>query len=317
MLLVKISEMEASPYRIDQHELELGQVMRVRREESVFPSLYPCNQFMRDAGILEGFNSLLSSAGLEHFVSDEPYQYVKLTMSVVQDFRCSFDSPNPMVHYKIYNKTVSLPVDVFCTAIRVPHWGSCRAIHGRTKPLSDLYEEICCGRNYQTENGKIKNIQFPSIRYFAHFITQCVMARKSVSKLASHDLAFIAAALKHDKTYNLGALIAHRLSINREKGSIWGGLIASRLLAFHGLLHHELDLAFNKGKLDLDSMMHHRFVSFGANGHNLPYEIYFWKKNWRKTRINRKIQLPAEPLFSLSRRDSWSIEENELDAYIP
>src|SRR3954452_6593174 len=63
-------------------------------------------------------------------------------------------------------------------------------------------------------------------------------------------------------------------------------------------------------------MMHHRFVSFGANGHNLPYEIYFWKKNWRQTRINRIIQLPAQPLFSLSRRDSWSIEENELDAYI-
>src|SRR3954452_22263605 len=207
--------MEANPYRIYQNELEFGQVMQFCHEESVFPSLYPCNQFMRDAGILEDFNSLLSNAGLEHFVSDEPYQYVKLTMFVVQDFRCSFDSPNPMAHYKIYNKTVNLPLDVFCTAIRVPHWGSCTAIPGRTKLRSDLYAEICCGRNYQAENGKIKNIQFPSIRYFAHFIAQCVMARKSVSKLASHDLAFIASALKHDKTYNLGALIAHRLSINR------------------------------------------------------------------------------------------------------
>src|SRR3954469_16868133 len=124
------------------------------------------------------------------------------------------------------------------------------------------------------------------------------MARKSVSKLASHDLDFIAAALKHDKTYNLGALIAHRLSINREKGSICRGHIASLLLAFHGLLHHELDLAFNKGRLDLDSMMHHKFVSFGANGNNLPYELYFWKINWRQTRVNRIIQLHAHPLFS-------------------
>src|SRR3954471_19995378 len=140
MLLAKISEMEANPYRINQNELELGQVMRVRREESIFPSLYPCNQFMREAGVLEDFNLLLSNAGLEHFVSDEPYQYVKLTMSMVQYFRCSFDSPNPMVHYKIYNKTVNLPLDVFCTAIRVPHWGSCMTISVRTKPLSDLYE---------------------------------------------------------------------------------------------------------------------------------------------------------------------------------
>src|SRR4051794_31718920 len=96
--------MGANPYRFDQNELESGQVMQVRHEESAFPSLYPCNQFMRDAGILEDFNSLLSNAGLEHFVRDEPYQYMKLTMSVVQDFRCSFDSPNPMVHYKIITK---------------------------------------------------------------------------------------------------------------------------------------------------------------------------------------------------------------------
>src|SRR4051794_30071317 len=150
--------MEGNAYHLNQCELELVEVMKVHREESVFPSLYPCNEFMRDAGIFEVFRTLLSNSGSEYFVSDEPYQFVKLTMSVVQDFRCIFDSPNPMVHYKIYNKAVNLPLDVFCTAIRVPHWVSCRAIPGRTKPLSDLYEEICCGRNYQTENGKIKKI---------------------------------------------------------------------------------------------------------------------------------------------------------------
>jgi hypothetical protein len=42
-----------------------------------------------------------------------PHQYAKLTMSVVQDFRFSWSSPNPMVHYKICNKTVDLPFDVF------------------------------------------------------------------------------------------------------------------------------------------------------------------------------------------------------------
>jgi hypothetical protein len=60
------------------------------------------------------------SAGLEHFVDGEPHQYAKLTMPVVQDFRFNWSLPNPMVHYKIYNKTVDLPFDVFCAAIRVP-----------------------------------------------------------------------------------------------------------------------------------------------------------------------------------------------------
>src|SRR3954451_13511982 len=105
-------------------DLELGEVMKVRCEESVFPSIYPCNEFMRDPGILEDFQTLLSNAGLENFVDDEQYQYAKLTMSVVQDFTCSFDSHNPMVHYKIYNVAVSLPVGIFCTAIRVPQGGS-------------------------------------------------------------------------------------------------------------------------------------------------------------------------------------------------
>jgi hypothetical protein len=70
--------------------------MRVHREEGVFPSIYPCSEFMRGAGILQDFQTLISNAGLEHFVHGEPYQYVKLTMSVVQDFRFSWTLPNPI-----------------------------------------------------------------------------------------------------------------------------------------------------------------------------------------------------------------------------
>jgi hypothetical protein len=53
----------------------------------------------------------------------------------------------------------------------------------------------------------------------------------------------------------LGALIAFRLDNNREKGGICGGLIASRLLAFHGVLSHFQDLQFPDEKLDLDTMV--------------------------------------------------------------
>jgi hypothetical protein len=127
---------------------------------------------------------------LEHFVDGEPHQYAKLTMYVVKDFRFSWSLPNPMVHYKIYNKIVDLLFDVFYAAIRVPHWGSHRKIKERPRPLMELYEEICQGRGFSEESGKIQSIHFPSIRYFAYFIAKYVLARKTANNLFSYDLAF-------------------------------------------------------------------------------------------------------------------------------
>ena len=124
-------------------------------------------------------------------------------MSMVQDFCFDLSSPIPMVHYKIYNIPVSLPLDDFCAAIKLQQWGSCEKMRGYPKPLMDLYEEICQGRSFPDENGKIRSIQLLSIRYFAHFISKCVLARKVANKLSAYDLAFLAAALRKDRTYNL------------------------------------------------------------------------------------------------------------------
>ena len=88
--------------------------------------------------------------------------------------------------------------------------------------------------------------------------------------------------MRQDKTYNLGALIAFRLAANREKGGICGGLIASRLLALHGLLPHPLDVQFPIERLDVNSMIRHRFVTSGADLYNLPYELSFFEDSgWR------------------------------------
>jgi hypothetical protein len=111
---------------------------------------------MNAAGILQDFQTLLSNAGLEHFIEGEPPQFAKLTMSVVQDFSFSWSTSNPMVHYKIYNKSMDLPFDVFCAAIRVPQWGSREKIKERPKPLTNLYEEICQGRSFTGENEKFE-----------------------------------------------------------------------------------------------------------------------------------------------------------------
>jgi hypothetical protein len=100
--------------------------------------------------------------------------------------------------------------------------------------------------------------------------------------LSCCDLAFIAAALRGDRTYNLGALIAFRLDANRNKGGICGGLIASRLLALHGVEPHVLDLQFPVERLDLNSTIHHKFVSPNACLTNLTFEITFFQEIYLK-----------------------------------
>ena len=113
-----------SAYPLNQYGLMVPEPMKVHREEGVFPSIYPCHEFMRTAGISWDFQTMITNAGLEQFVEGEPFQYVNLTMAVVQDFRFTWSSSNPMVHYKTYNLAVDLPFADFCAAIRVPQWGS-------------------------------------------------------------------------------------------------------------------------------------------------------------------------------------------------
>jgi hypothetical protein len=134
--------MEENAYQLFQHELEVHEVMRVHREQGVFPSIYPCSEFMNAGGILQDFQTLISNAGLEHFIDGEPHQYAKLRMFVVQDFRFIWSSSNPMVHF----------IDVFCAAIRVPQWGSRKKMRERPRPLMDLYEEICQGRSFSGDS---------------------------------------------------------------------------------------------------------------------------------------------------------------------
>jgi hypothetical protein len=114
----------------------------------------------------------------------------------------------------------------------------------------------------------------------------------------------------------LGALIAFRLAANREKGGVCGGLIASRLLALHGVVPHDLDIQFPIERLDLNSMIQHKFVSSWAGLNNLSYEITFFKKSgWRVVKSDRLVNFPAPLLFNHDARERWSLMEDELDAY--
>ena len=60
------------------------------------------------------------------------------------------------------------------------------------------------------------------MRYLGYVIARCILPRDNMTSL---DLAILAAAINCDETYNIGALIARRLSTNKVRGTIYGGII--------------------------------------------------------------------------------------------
>jgi hypothetical protein len=80
---------------------------------------------------------------------------------------------------------------------------------------------------------------------------------------------------------------------------------------------HDLDLQFPIERLDLNSMIHHKFVSPHACLDNFSFEITFFKKStWKIVKADRSVHLPVPLLFNLDRRNGWSLTKDELDAYI-
>ena len=198
----------------------------------------------------------------------------------------------------------------------MPQWGSLGKITERPASLIRFYKDIC-GGNFADNDGKIRSIHLLCIRYFAHFVSKCILGKKVSSKLSLPDLAFLAAAVKRDRTYNLGALIAYRFATNREKGGICGGLIASRLLAYHGVGAHVNDLELPIERLDVEAMLQHKFISPHGHINLLPYILTFSRTGrWSSKKSERIVNFPAPSLFYFVGRENLSLTEGEVYAYI-
>ena len=66
MFVKKNQRMERNEHQLNQYELVVPEVMGIHRE-GVFPSCYPCLEFMRSSGILRDFRTLVSNTGLSDF----------------------------------------------------------------------------------------------------------------------------------------------------------------------------------------------------------------------------------------------------------
>lgn len=80
--------------------------------------------------------------------------------------------------------------------------------------------------------ARTSSIHFPILRYYSLFASRCLIGRGDNGGLSAPDLAILLHALHRDKSFTLGAMVAKRLSLNRTKGTIFGGIYASRLAKY-------------------------------------------------------------------------------------
>ena len=137
-----------------------------------------------------------------------------------------------------------------------------------------------------------------------------MLARANTSNICSPDLAVLSAALEGDRTYNIGALITRRLSLNGERGATFGGIFASLVIEHLGLPVHPDDMTLTFSCLDLDAMKRRGFINKSSHWGNLNFMLLFNKST------TCTIRLPAPFLFDRDIRHRWSLSEVKLDEYL-
>ncbi|KAK1681713.1 hypothetical protein QYE76_042561 [Lolium multiflorum] len=164
---IPVGVCENVPVQVTQHCLILTDFVVLEMPEDDNMSIILGRPFLNTAGAVIDCNK-----GKVTFNVDDKEHTVYFPKRIDKDFEFHRSQTNPMVRYKIYNKTINLPFSDFCAAIRVPQWGSCEKVRGTPRELSNLYTMICNGRSFSDDGGKISSIQQPAIRYFAYFVTK-------------------------------------------------------------------------------------------------------------------------------------------------
>ncbi|KAK1668514.1 hypothetical protein QYE76_056673 [Lolium multiflorum] len=254
-------------------------------------------------GLLDDFLFLINNVGLSTYMEDERSQYYMLTKIFVESFKFNNTHFTPTVTFRIYDKPITMKLKDFCVALDIAPVGTTKKIEKSPKALTELYREVTNDDSRTIQRGKIRNIQLPAIRYFAYSLATRILGRENTSNISSYHLAFLVAALTGSTPYHLGALIARRLS---TRGPIYGGIIASRILAHLDLPLDPTDEKLTPIRLDIAAMKSHQFVTTDSSLENIVYKMLFIDGD------EREIPLPQADLFSVHRKP-WSRSKEEVD----
>ena len=112
----------------------------------------------------------------------------------------------------------------------MPVEGSIEEPHPRD--VAGFIDMIAVGETRKVSDARTTSIHFPVLRYYAIFASRCLIGRWNIGGLSAPDLAILLHALFCDRTFSLGVMVAKRLSLNRTKGPIFGGIFASCLAKY-------------------------------------------------------------------------------------
>ncbi|KAK1615893.1 hypothetical protein QYE76_021410 [Lolium multiflorum] len=269
-------------------------------------SSFPCYEFLSNAGLLDDFLTLIGNVGLTTYMEDEGKQYYMLTKIFVESFKFHNKHFNPTVAFKIYGTPVTMKLKDFCAALGIAPAGTAKKIEDNPRVLLELYREITNDDCRTIQRGKIRNIQLPAIKYFAYYLATSILGRENTSNISSYHLAFLNAALTGQTPYHLGSLIARRLS---NRGPIFGGTIALRILTHLRLPLDPNDVPLTPRRLDIAAMKSHHFVTTDSTVDNMVYRMLFADGD------EKEIPLPQPGLFNIDRQ-SWSRTKEEVEEHM-
>ena len=81
---------------------------------------WPCNDFLKEAGIHEDFYSLIENADLTDFLHDRIDQYILLTNTFGQIFYYYPKKSPPAVSFHLYDEFREMSLRDFCAVCRIP-----------------------------------------------------------------------------------------------------------------------------------------------------------------------------------------------------
>ncbi|KAK1667481.1 hypothetical protein QYE76_055640 [Lolium multiflorum] len=226
-----------------------------------------------------------------------------LTKIFVESFKFHNKQYGPTVAFKIYGNPITMELEEFCRALDIAPVGTARRIDDNPRDLLELYRGITDDDCRTIQRGKIRNIQLPAIKYFAYYIATSILGRENTSNISSYHLAFLNAALTGQTSYHLGSLIARRLS---NRGPIFGGTIALRILTHLRLPLDSNDVPLTPRRLDITAMKSHHFVTADSTLDNMVYRMLFADGD------EKEIPLPQPGLFSIDRQP-WSRTKEEVE----
>ena len=137
--------------------------------------------------------------------------------------------------FDLYAENHQIPLTEFCDICMIPSDGS--LAEPRPAEFEAFYRTLTVGDERGVSTITAAGLHFPAVHYFALFIAKCLLAREMVGGLSSPDLVVLRCAIEGDKKYSLGAIMAHRLHLNKSQGKIHGGIYATRLAA-----HFEVEI---------------------------------------------------------------------------